>query len=103
MAVNTDDLSRTVFISDNLPFLKSLDTQSVDLVVIDPPFGKNQTFSGNLRPPLTDAELEYEYDLLSDWGVQNENDAYEIGVEFPDQSGTTATFRDIWDFRFQVT
>ena len=37
---NTDDLNRTIFISDNLPFLQSLDTESVDLVVIDPPFGK---------------------------------------------------------------
>lgn len=103
MTLNTDRLNRTVFISDNLPFLKSLDTESVDLVVIDPPFGKNQTFTGNLRPPLTDAELEQEYDLLSGWGVQNEDDAYEIGVEFPDQSGTTAQFRDIWNFRYQVT
>ena len=100
---NTDDLNRTVFISDNLPFLKSLDTESVDLVCIDPPFGKNQTFSGNLKPPLSDAELEQEYNLLDQWGIQNENDAYELGVEFPDQSGTTASFRDIWDFRYQVT
>ena len=103
MTLNTDDLDRTVFVSDNLPFLKALDTESVDLVVIDPPFGKRQTFVGNLKPPLTEAELENEYDLLSEWGVQNEDDAYELGVEFPDQSGTTASFRDIWDFRFQVT
>ena len=100
---NTDDLDRTLFISDNLPFLQSLDTESVDLIVIDPPFGKNQTFVGNLRPPLTDAELENEYDLLSEWGIQNEDDAYDVGVEFPDQSGTTAQFRDIWDFRYQIT
>ena len=51
---NTDSLDRTLFISDNLPFLQSPDTESVDLVVIDPPFGKNQTFEGTLRPPLTD-------------------------------------------------
>ncbi len=100
---NTDDLNRTLFISDNLPFLQALDTESVDLVVIDPPFGKNQTFVGNLRPPLTDTELEHEYNLLSDWGIQNEDDAYEFGVEFPDQSRTTATFSDIWDFRYQIT
>ena len=65
---NTDDLNRTLFISDNLPFLESLDTESVDLVVIDPPFGKNQTFEGTLRQPLTDEELEHEYDLFSRWG-----------------------------------
>jgi DNA modification methylase len=46
LAVNTADLNRTVFVSDNLPFLKSLDDESVDLVVIDPPFGKKQTFRG---------------------------------------------------------
>ncbi len=83
--LNTGNLNRTVFISDNLPFLKGLDTESVDLVIIDPPFGKNQTFTGNLRPPLTDAELEHEYGLLVKWGVQNEDDAYEAGIEFPDQ------------------
>ena len=101
--LNTDDLNRTVFISDNLLFLKALDTESVDLVVIDPPFGKKQTFTDKLKPPLTDAELEQEYDHLSSWGVQNESDAYEMGVEFPDQSGVTASFNDIWDFRHQVT
>ncbi len=103
MTPNTEDLNRTVFISDNLPFLKALDTESVDLVVIDPPFGKNQTFTGRLRPPLTDAELEHEYDLLISWGIQNESDAYEAGLEFPDQSGITASFKEIWDFRYQVT
>ncbi len=100
---NTDDLNRTLFISDNLPFLESLDTESVDLVVIDPPFGKNQTFEGTLHPPLTDEELGHEYDLLSRWGIQNEDDAYDAGVEFPDQDGKTAKFRDIWDFKYQVT
>ena len=103
MVLNADTLNRTVFVTNNLPFLKALDTGSVDLVVIDPPFGKKQTFTGKLKSPLTDAELEQEYNLLSEWGIQNENDAYEMGLEFPDQSGTTATFRDIWDFRYQVT
>lgn len=100
---NADALNRTIWIADNLPFLRSLDTESVDLVVIDPPFGKKQTFTGNLKPPLTDAELEHEYELLTEWGVQNEEDAYDVGIEFPDQTGTTAKFADIWDFRFQVT
>jgi len=103
MSRNTDDLNRIIYISDNLPFLRSLDPESVDLVVIDPPFGKQQTFHGSLKPPLTDDELEHEYDLLARWGIQNEAEAYDIGLEFPDQSGTTAKFSDIWDFRFQIT
>ena len=101
--LNTENLNRTVFISNNLPFLRSLDNESVDLVVIDPPFGKQQTFTGNLKPPLEDKELENEYNLLTSWGVQNEDDAYEIGLEFPDQTGTTANFNEIWDFRYQAT
>ena len=64
---------------------------------------RNRLLPYELKPPITDAELEHEYDLLISWGVQNEDDAYEMGVEFPDQSGVTASFRDIWDFRYQVT
>ena len=95
---NTDALNRTVFISDNLPFLQALDTESVDLIVIDPPFGKKQTFQGQIRPPLTDSERTLEADLLNKWGVYDVASAYEIGVEYPDQSGTTALFKDIWQF-----
>ena len=100
--MNTDDLNRTVFISDNLPFLKALDSESIDLVCIDPPFGKNQTFVGNIRPPLTEHERKVERDLMASWGVSDPDSAYEIGLEFPDQSGTTARFKDIWDFRVRI-
>ena len=95
---NTDALNRTVFISDNLPFLKSLDTESVDLVCIDPPFGKKQTFSGKLKPPLSADELRVERELMESWGCADPDSAYSIGVEYPDQTGRTANFGDIWNF-----
>ena len=95
---NTDNLNRTVFISDNLPFLKSLDTESVDLVCIDPPFGKRQTFTGNLKPPLSNDELRVERELMNSWGCTDPDAAYALGVEYPDQTGRTANFGDIWDF-----
>ena len=95
---NTDDLNRTVFISDNLPFLHTLDTESVDLVVIDPPFGKNQTFTGTLKPPLSELEREQERARMVEWGVYDVSGAYELGIEYPDQSGNTALFKDIWRF-----
>ena len=95
---NTDDLNRTIFISDNLPFLQSLDTESVDLVVIDPPFGKRQTFTGTLKPPLSDLEREQERARMVEWGVYDVASAYELGIEYPDQSGNTALFKDIWRF-----
>ena len=95
---NTDALNRTVFISDNLPFLQALDTESVDLIVIDPPFGKKQTFTGRLRPPLSNQEREQEQDLMVNWGVYDVASAYELGVEYPDQTGETALFREMWRF-----
>lgn len=100
--VNTDSLDGTVFISDNLPFLKSLDSESIDLVCIDPPFGKRQTFEGTLKPPLTADEQRAEQELMSSWGIYDVATAYEFGLEFPDQTGTTAKFDDIWSFRVRV-
>ena len=103
MTLNTDALDGTVFICDNLPFLKSLDSESVDLVCIDPPFAKNETFRGTLRPPLTKDELKFEGDLMASWGVYDEGSAYEQGLDYPDQTGTTAKFEDIWSFPVRVT
>ena len=95
---NTDDLNRTIFISDNLPFLQSLDTESVDLVIIDPPFGKRQTFMGTLKPPLSNLERERERARMDEWGVYDVASAYELGIEYPDRSGDTALFKDLWRF-----
>ena len=71
-------VNRGVYISDNLPFLRSLNDECIDLVCIDPPFAKNETFGKRrdtdrdpLRPPLTDAEREIELRLLSGWGIHN--------------------------------
>ena len=36
-------VNRGVYISDNLPFLRSLNYGCIDLVCIDPPFAKNGT------------------------------------------------------------
>lgn len=102
VAKNADALDGTVFISDNLPFLKSLDSESIDLVCIDPPFGTKQTFEGTLRKPLTTDERRIESDLMASWGVYDPSTAYEMGIEYPDQQGTTAKFRDIWSFEVQV-
>lgn len=91
-------VNRGVYISDNLPFLQSLNDGCVDLVCIDPPFGKKQTFEGKLKPPLSVDERRIERELMESWGVYDAATAYEAGLEYPDQSGTTAKFRDIWAF-----
>ncbi len=49
-------VNRGVYIADNLPFLRRINSESVDLVCIDPPFGKMQTFGGSkakLKTPTT--------------------------------------------------
>ena len=99
---NADELDGTVFICDNLPFLKSLDDESIDLVCIDPPFGKKQTFTGQVHPPLTEDERRIERELMESWGVYDADTAYVKGVEFPDQEGRTAKFEDIWSFQTRV-
>ena len=102
MPPDIDSLTNTVFICDNLPFLRALPTESIDLVSIDPPFGKNQNFEGDIRPPLTADELRIERDLLESWGVTDADSAYEAGLEWPDQSGRTAKFEEIWNFSRHV-
>ena len=99
---NADELHGTTFICDNLPFLKSLDDESIDLVCIDPPFGKEQAFEGKLKDPLTPEERRIELDMMASWGVYDADTAYGKGIEFPDQEGRTAKFEDIWSFRTRV-
>ena len=91
-------VNRGVYIADNLDFLRSLNSECIDLVIIDPPFGKNQTFSGKLSPPLTEKEQEVETSLLESWGITDIDGAYDRGIEYPDQEGETAKFSDIWSF-----
>ncbi len=50
MTTNSATLNRTLFVSDNLPVLRGLDSESVDLIATDPPFNKNvKTFEGTTR------------------------------------------------------
>ena len=102
IATNIDDLTGTVFICDNLPFLQGVPSESVDLVCIDPPFGKQQTFEGRLPQPLTPEELDIESRLMQSWGITDPDSAYDAGLEWPDQEGTTAKFREIWQFQRHV-
>ena len=40
-------LNRTLFVSDNLPVLRGIDSESIDLIATDPPFNKGvKAFEG---------------------------------------------------------
>lgn len=74
-------LNRNLFIADNLNLLRRLDNESVDLICIDPPFSKNQTFTGTLKPPLTSGERGLERETMAGWGVYSPADAARAGIE----------------------
>ena len=94
-------LNRHLFIVDNYRLLRSLDTGIIDLICTDPPFAKNDTFIGELTPPLTDVEAQREADQLKDWGISSSSQAEQNHVTWP-TGATTAKFKDIWSWEKDV-
>ena len=94
-------INRGVYIADNLPFLKSLNDECIDLVCIDPPFAKNETFTGEkLRPPLTQEEVDNELRLLGHWGITSISDANAKDVVWP--ATVKGGYRDIWSWEDDI-
>ena len=93
--------NRHLYISDNYKLLQSLPSESIDLITTDPPFAKNGTFVGSLKPPLTDDEIAGELAMLKSWGITGPADAEKAGVEWP-TGKETAKFKDIWSFEKDV-
>ena len=75
--------NRTLAIMDNLPFLRALNNDCIDLIAIDPPFAANETFIGRPRPAITDAELSEERALARKHGAKHDE-------------GSDTRVRDIW-------
>ena len=53
--------NRTLFVGDNLPMLRAIDTGVVDMIYLDPPFNTNRYFNSPLRQSLlhdTEADTE---------------------------------------------
>lgn len=94
-------VNRGVYISDNLALLKSINDECVDLVCIDPPFAKNETFAGNkLKPPLTSEESENELRLLRGWGITSAREAAYNDIVWP--ATTNGGYRDIWSWEDDI-
>ena len=90
-------VNRGVYIADNLDFLRRINTNSVDLVCIDPPFAKNDTFTADrLRPPLTAAEKENEMRVLEEWGITTPEQADLAGIAWLDDPKARGGYRDTW-------
>lgn len=101
---NCNAINRGVYIADNYDFLAALNTESVDLVCIDPPFDKNETFGRKslrardpLKPPLTDAERDNELRLLKSWGINSPADADQAGINWPETA-----YKDFWSWETDI-
>ena len=95
-------VNRGVYIADNLAFLRALNDECIDLVCIDPPFAKNETFTGDrIRPPLTDSELAIERRLLSSWGINTAQEADAKGLTWP-EGITRGGYTDIWSWEADI-
>ena len=100
---NFNAVNRGVYISDNYDFLKQLNSESIDLVNIDPPFKKNETFPADrLKPPLTQDELENEMRLLNHWGITDSRTAIKKGIQWPSDAKIRGGFKDIWSWEDDI-
>ncbi len=61
--------NRTFAVMDNLPFLERLPDESADLISIDPPFGKMESFRREAKPPITQDEKDEEEALFNAHGL----------------------------------
>ena len=92
-------VNRGVYIADNLDFLRAINTASVDLVCIDPPFAKNDTFTADkLKPPIKQDELDNERRLLKDWDITTAEEADDAGIAWPDDPKARGGYRDTWSW-----
>ena len=104
MPYELNAVNRGMYIADNLNFLKSLNDECIDLVCIDRPFAKNETFGRKnaraadpLKPPLTEQERQVELDLLARWGIHNEREANEAGIDWPE-----TRYKDFWSWENDI-
>ena len=82
--------NRTLAIMDNLPFLRSINNECIDLIAIDPPFAANETFTSRPRVPISPEELAEEVALAQAHGV-------------PHNEGIGQTrVRDVWSWDTDV-
>ena len=51
-------LNRTLWVSDNLPVLRGIDSETVDLIYLDPPFNSKRLYNAPLGSPAAGAKFD---------------------------------------------
>ncbi len=73
--------NRTIFCHDNINVLNGMDSESVDLIYLDPPFNKNKVFAAPIDSSAAGASFKdifSEEDLKDEWVVTIEEDTPEL-------------------------
>jgi len=79
--------NRTIYCADNLDILRGIDSETVDLIYLDPPFNKNETFVGGKK--RSQEIKEFFIDLQKEKGVFKDEDFEEVFKYAPN-------FDDVW-------
>lgn len=61
--------NRTLFIADNLPILRGIDSETIDLIYLDPPFNTNKEYKAPIGSPAEGASFK---DIWTDKDVEND-------------------------------
>ena len=73
--------NRTIFCRDNLDILRGIDTDSIDLIYLDPPFNKKKTFTapiGSSAEGASFSDIFREEDVKDEWLKEIEEEYYSI-------------------------
>ena len=61
--------NRTLFIADNLDIMRGMDSKTVDLIYLDPPFNSNRNYKAPIGSPAEGAEFK---DIWTDEDIKDE-------------------------------
>ena len=61
--------NRTLFIADNLDIMRGMDSDTIDLIYLDPPFNSNRTYKAPIGSPAEGAEFK---DIWTDADIKDE-------------------------------
>ena len=85
--------NRTLFIADNLDIMRGIDSESVDLIYLDPPFNKKKRFKAPIGSPAEGATFK---DIWTDEDVKEEWRG-EIAAQHQDLYGAIKSVGAIYD------
>ena len=83
--------NRTIFEGDNLPILRSMQTTSVDLIYLDPPFNSNRNYEASIGSEAAGAAFKDSWtldDVKDEWhkDISNYNVSLYRAIECAEQT-----------------